>query len=379
MVRLSRVEIVGGGPAGLYTAILLRRFFPAARVRVTEQGPADATWGFGVVFSDQALALMEVDDPEAHDLLAPAMERWRNMTLVHEGEAITIDGIGFAAIGRLLLLRILQDWARRAGAELVYGTGIESPDRLQADLIVGADGLNSVVRRSDEAEFGATLGELSNRFAWFGASRPFETLTQTFVRTARGSMNAHHYRYAPDMSTFLVEADADSFLAHGFDKMDETATARACEEIFADALQGAPLIGNRSIWRRFPRLWCRNWHAGNRVLVGDAAHTAHFSVGSGTRLAMEDAIALVRALAARDGLGEALSAYQAERQPVARKIVDAATASAQWYEQFPRKMALKPYEFAHDYITRSGRVDDARLRRMSPDFMRAYEAHREVA
>lgn len=379
MVRLSRVEIVGAGPAGLYTAILLKRFFPDARVGVTEQGPANATWGFGVVFSDQALELMRGDDPETHDLLAPAMERWRNMALVHEGEAITVDGIGFAAIGRLRLLQILQDRARSAGAELVYETSVETPAGLEADLVVGADGLNSVVRRSDEAGFGATIGELNNRFAWFGSPRPFETLTQTFVRTTRGSMNAHHYRYAPDMSTFLVEADADTFLAHGFDRMDEQATARACEQIFADALQGAPLIGNRSIWRRFPKLWCRNWHVGNKVLVGDAAHTAHFSVGSGTRLAMEDSIALVRALAANEQLDEALAAYQADRQPTARKIVDAATSSALWYEQFPQKMAMRPYDFAYDYITRSGRVDDARLRRMSPQFMKAYEAHREAA
>lgn len=378
MVRLSRVEIVGGGPAGLYAAILLKRFLPATHVRVTEQGPADATWGFGVVFSDQALAQMRADDPQIHDLLAPAMERWRNMTLVHEGEAVTIDGIGFAAIGRLRLLRILQERARSAGAELVYGTCIETLDGLQADLVVGADGLNSVVRRSDEAGFGATTGELDNRFAWFGTPRPFETLTQTFVRTARGAMNAHHYRYAPDMSTFLIEVDAETFFAHGFDRMDEEATARACEAIFADALQGAPLIGNRSIWRRFPKLWCRTWHAGNKVLVGDAAHTAHFSVGSGTRLAMEDSIALVRALADHDGLGDALAAYQADRQPAARKIVDAATSSAQWYEQFPRKMALKPYDFAYDYITRSGRVDYARLRQMSPAFMTAYEVRREL-
>lgn len=375
MKSLSHVEILGGGPAGLYVGILLKRAFPEARVRLSEQNPADATFGFGVVFSAQALDFLEADDPDTHALITPEMERWSNMTLVHRGETVTIDGVGFSAIGRLELLMILQARAREAGVELVYDHRVENVGALQADLVIGADGLNSLVRAADEAAFRPSIQHFENHFAWFGTTLPFETLTQTFRQTDRGTLNAHHYRYAPGMSTFIVECDAATFEAYGFADMDEAATARVCEEIFADTLKGHPLVANNSIWRRFPRLWCENWVSGNRALLGDAVHTAHYSIGSGTRLAMEDAIALVRALRAEASVETALAAYQAERQPIARKIVDAANTSALWYDRFPEWMRLDPLDFAFSYITRSGRVDLDRLRKASPGFMAAYEAH----
>ncbi|WP_246188743.1 FAD-dependent monooxygenase [Nitratireductor arenosus] len=373
MVALSLVDIVGAGPAGLYAAILIREAMPGCRVRVWEQNPPHATFGFGVVFSDQALDFLRADDPQTHDLVTPRMQRWRNMTLVHRGETVLLDGIGFAAIGRLELLDILQRRARAAGAEFAYGCPLDSLQALDGDLVIGADGLNSLVRASAETVFAPAWGHFENHFAWFGAERAFETLTQTFLHTDKGTLNAHHYRYAPGRSTFIVECDPATFDAYGFAEMDEAASARQCADIFADTLGGAPLLTNRSLWRRFPRLWCENWVAGNRVLLGDAAHTAHFSVGSGTRLAMEDAIALVRALCAHDALGEGLAAFQAARQPIAKKIVEAANMSAAWYDRFPDKMAHAPLDFAFDYITRSGRVDMERLRRLSPDFMRRYE------
>ena len=373
-MKLSRIEIVGGGPAGLYAATLLKRAMPKARVRVTEQNTPDATHGFGVVFSDRALSFLKADDPATYATISPHMERWRNMTLVHRGERVTIDGVGFFAIGRLKLLQILQTYARDAGVELRFNHALASAHIPDADLIIGADGINSIIRGADAAAFGTRQDYFSNRFAWFGTSRPFDTLTQTFIATDSGALNAHHYRYQPDMSTFIIECDAAGYQAHGFAEMDETQTAAVCQEIFADTLQGAPLIANRSIWRQFPKLWCENWVAGNRVLLGDAAHTAHFSVGSGTRLAMEDAIALVRALTDHDDLAAGLAAFEHQRIPIAKKIVHAANTSAQWYENFAGKMALPPVLFAFDYITRSGRMDIERLRRLAPEFTRRYES-----
>ena len=373
MVGLERVEIVGAGPAGLYTGILLKSVLPRARIRVSERNPADATFGFGVVFSDQALDFLAADDPETHALITPQMQRWQDMNLSLKGERVNLDGIGFSAIGRLALLQILQQRARDCGVELGYGETIDSVDELDADLIVGADGVNSLVRNSRADAFGVSLDYFENRFAWFGTPRDFPTLTQTFIEGPSGVLNAHHYRYAPGWSTFIVECDPDSFEAYGFAAMDEQESARVCGDLFFATLDEAPLLVNHSLWRRFPRLWCERWVAGNHALVGDAAHTAHFSIGSGTRLALEDAIALVRSLEAHDSLETALESYQQQRQPIARKIVDAACRSGVWYDRFREHMQLPPLQFAHAYLTRSGRIDDERLRRLSPRFMAAFD------
>lgn len=378
MVSLGQVEIIGAGPAGLYTAILLKSRMPSTRVRVSEQNPADATFGFGVVFSDQALDFLQADDPDSHALITPLMERWRDMTLSLAGERVTLDGIGFAAIGRLQLLQILQRRAAEVGVVTRFNHSLESVDEIEdrADLIIGADGLNSLLRRSSEPGFAPGLDHFNNHFAWFGTPRSFETLTQTFIRSPLGVLNAHHYRYAPAMSTFIVECDHASFVAHGFAQMDEQTSAETCAELFADTLEGAPLLTNRSQWRQFPRLWCDNWVVGKRVILGDAAHTAHFSIGSGTRLAMEDSIALVRALCQFDDLDTALQEYQRQRQPLVRKIVDAANTSACWYEDFGTRMQMPALDFAFSYLTRSGRVDLERLRQLSPAFIARYERWR---
>ncbi|MEM1429644.1 MAG: FAD-dependent monooxygenase, partial [Pseudomonadota bacterium] len=218
-----------------------------------------------------------------------------------------------------------------------------------------------------------------NHFAWFGATIPFDTLTQTFIETEFGPMNAHHYRYAPDRSTFIVECDDATFRAAGFEGLSEAESAATCGALFRDVLNGTALITNKSNWRQFPRLWCDSWIADRFVLMGDAVHTAHFSIGSGTRLAFEDAIALTSALAQETRVEDALAAYQAARPPVARKIVDAANTSAQWYESFGEKMRLEPMDFAHDYLMRSGRVNEERLREIAPKFAADYEAHRAMA
>jgi 2-polyprenyl-6-methoxyphenol hydroxylase-like FAD-dependent oxidoreductase len=245
--------------------------------------------------------------------------------------------------------------------------------------VVGADGLNSLVRSAFPDSFKPTMEYFENRFAWFGATIPFDTLTQTFIETEFGPMNAHHYRFEPDRSTFIVECEEATFQKAGFEALGEDESADRCSALFADALKGTKLVTNKSMWRRFPRLWCENWVAGNHVLLGDAVHTAHFSIGSGTRLAMEDAIALVEALAGHPSLEEALAAYQEQRPPVARKIVDAANTSATWYESFGEKMRLAPMDFAYDYLMRSGRMTEERLRQVAPRFAADYAAHRAMA
>jgi len=370
-----RIVILGAGPAGLYLAYLIKRRARFARVSVIEQNPANATFGFGVVFSDQALEFLCEDDPETFAAITPRMETWNDITLNHRNERIVIDGIGFAAIGRLKLLQLLQDRARSVGVEPDFDRVVTSLEELEpADLVVGADGVNSLVRRTFAEQFGASVTHLTNRFAWFGTSKVFDTLTQTFRHTPIGDFNAHHYRYAPGRSTFIVETDAASFARAEFDKRSDVETRGICEKIFAAALDGHPLISNNSIWRQFPLVRNKKWSHEKYVLIGDALHTAHFSIGSGTRLAMEDAIALDKALAAepRDVRG-ALIAFEATRRPILEKLVAGANGSARWYEHFAEHMRLAPMDFAMSYITRSGRVDLERLRKLSPKFVERYE------
>ncbi len=372
-----RVAVIGGGPGGLYFAYLWKRRHPDARVDLFEQNAAGATWGFGVVFSEQALEFLRADDPDTVDAIAPRMERWKNITLNLRGASVVIDGVGFSSIGRLELLSILQQRALGVGITPRYETPLQSLDPLAGyDLIVAADGLNSLIRRSFEVEFGASVSHSTNKFAWYGTSKPFETLSQTFVETDLGTFNAHHYRYSPRMSTFLIECDAATWNRYGFADKSDAQSKAICEQVFATTLEGHPLLSNKSVWRNFPWIWNERWSFGNMVLIGDALHSAHFSIGSGTRLAFEDAIALTKALEAESDIPAALARYQAERKPIVKKLVMAARTSADWYEKFPEHMKLDLMDFAYSYITRSGRIDNERLRAMSPAFMARYEASR---
>ena len=372
-----RIGVIGGGPGGLYFAYLWKKRHPDADIDLFEQNAAGATWGFGVVFSEQALEFLRADDPDTVDAIAPRMESWKNITLNLRGESVEIDGVGFSSIGRLDLLTILQQRVRSVGVIPRYDTLVQSVEQLTGyDLIVAADGLNSLVRRSFEGDFGTSVSYSANKFAWYGTTKRFETLSQTFVEADRGAFNAHHYRYSASMSTFLVECDLPTWQRYSFaDKTVEQSQA-ICEQVFASTLDGHRLVSNKSVWRNFPWIWNERWSFKNMVLIGDALHSAHFSIGSGTRLAIEDAIALTKALEAEGDISAGLNRYQAERQPIVKKLVTAARTSADWYEKFPDHMKLGLMDFAYSYITRSGRIDDARLRAMSPAFMARYEASR---
>ena len=355
-----RVLVVGAGPAGLYFSYLLKKRNPQCELRIVEQNRADSTFGFGVVFSDRALEFLRGDDPATYELITPQMEAWSDITVVHRGTPVVIDGIGFAAIGRLKLLQLLQQQAASVGVVPEYETTVSEENNY--DLVVAADGVNSTVR--GKRDFGTSVSQLTNKFAWYGTPSVFDTLTQTFVENQHGTFNAHHYRHSPRMSTFVVECDAATWDRAGFASMGESATIAYLEKVF-----GHPLVSNKSVWRNFPNLRNRRWSVGNVVLIGDALHTAHFSIGSGTRLAMEDAIALNRALAEHSSVEKALAAFEAARRPIVEKLLAAADASGAWYERFPVHMKLAPRDFAWSYIQRSGRIDPERLRKISPKFV----------
>src|SRR5947209_3243950 len=269
-----RIAVVGGGPAGLYFAYLRKSRHPRDEIELFEQNAADATFGFGVVFSERALDFMREDDPETVNAIMPHMETWRDIRLVHRGEEIVIDGVGFSAIGRLQFLQLLQQRVRDAGVVPRYETPVQSLEQLAGfDVIVGADGVNSLIRRSFEGDFRTSLAYLDNKFIWYGTEQPFDALTQTFVATELGTFNAHHYRYAPDRSTFIIECDRATWLRAGFDRLSPDETRTALERVFAASLGGHALISNRSAWRNFPWIWNERWSFRKIVLVGDALHT----------------------------------------------------------------------------------------------------------
>lgn len=373
-----KINIVGAGPAGLLFALLIKRRFPTWSINVFEQNPPDATFGFGVVFSLNALAFLERDVPDFHAHLIPRLKSWPMQRIVHRDQRVDIDGNGFSAIGRLELNQFLDELCRSAGVRIKYEHIVDSLGQVKnCDLLVGADGANSSVRRAHEAEFATRVEWLTNRFAWYGTAQPFECLSLTFRANKDGHFVAHHYRHSPMMSTFVVECDEATWRCAGLNGKSDDESRAYCERVFAGDLDGHPLVSNKSIWRQFPILATARWYVGNSVLIGDALRTVHFSIGSGTRLALEDAIALERAFAeAGDDVPRALAAFERERRPIVEKIIAAASASSYWYERLAEKMTLQPWEIAYDYMTRSGRMTDERLRELSPKFMARVEKER---
>ena len=377
--RALKVAILGAGPAGLYFAYLLKRARPYFDIAIFEQNPRGASFGFGLAFSATALEFLKREDAATFSAIAPSLESWNDSIVSLNGEEIRIDGMAYTGIGRLRLLEILESRARDAGIAPHYRHQVQSLAELEgADLIVGADGANSIVRRGLEDLYGTKIEYLTNRYAWFGTRHRFEALGHSFIAADSGYFNAHHHPHAADMSTFVVEVDEKTFADCRFEEMGEGESRAVCECIFGKILLGEALISNNSVWRRFPKISNARWSTGNTVLIGDALHTAHYSIGSGTRLAMEDAIALAKAVAAHaSDIPSALASYEGERKPAVAKLIEAANKSADWYENFPQHMRLPPFEFALSYITRSGRMDMERLRQTSPQFLAAYEANRQ--
>jgi anthraniloyl-CoA monooxygenase len=367
-----KIVSIGGGPAGLYFAILMRKAFPEVTIRVLERNRADDTFGFGVVFSDETLGNFETADRDSYERITASFRCWRDIETYYRGERIVSRGHGFAAMSRHRLLAILQERCRELGVELEFENEVASLDLFgDADLVLGADGVNSFVRRQLAARFRPTIEEGACRFCWLGTDKPLDAFTFIFEETPDGLFQVHAYPFEEGRGTWIVECREEAWQGAGLAEASEEETVAFCERLFAEHLGGHRLIANRSIWRRFPTIRCENWVAGNVVLLGDAAHTAHFSIGSGTKLAMEDAMALVQAFEQR-GLSDVagvLAAYEDERWVDVLKVQKAARTSLDWFENAERYQGQEPLQFTFNLMTRSKRITYDNLRRRDPELI----------
>jgi len=366
-----KVLVVGGGPAGLYLSILLKRADSTHAVRVVERNRADDTFGFGVVFSDSTIADVESADADTYAAITEHFVHWDDIDVHYGGHSVRSTGHGFSGMSRQKLLTVLQGKAREVGVELLFETEYEGEgsDAQEWDLIVGADGLNSTVREAGADVFEPTIDWRPNRFVWLGTDKPFEAFTFYFRENEHGLWRVHAYQYEPGRSTFILECTDEAWLASGMDQATEEETVAYCRALFEDELDGYELIRNRSVWRTFPTVRCARWSRKNVVLMGDAVHTAHFSIGSGTRLAMLDAIALKDALTTQPSLPEALEAYETERRPAVESLQRAAQASLEWFEATERYADLDPEQFTFTLLTRSLRITHEDLRIRDPDLL----------
>ena len=365
-----RIEVVGGGPAGLYFGILMKMAYPAVAITIRERNRPDDTFGFGVVFSDETLSFLDDADPESAAEIRARFRWWSDIRTLFRDAWTTSTGHGFAAIARKSLLSILQRRAARLGCELRFEEEVADPESLlgAADLVVACDGVNSLLRERFAASFRPRVELGESRFSWLGTTRPLDAFTFLFVETPHGLFQAHAYPYAEGRSTFIVETDEAAWRAAGLAAASEVDTVAICERIFRDQLDGHRLLANRSLWRRFPTVVCESWRHENVVLIGDAAHTAHFSIGSGTKLAMEDSIALVAAFR-EHGLVDvprALAAYEEGRRLDVAKLQRAAQTSRRWFEQARRYRRQHPLAFTFNLMSRSKRITYDNLRQRDP-------------
>jgi len=366
-----RVGILGAGPSGLYLGVLLKRADPSHQVTIVERNPADATYGWGVVFSDRTLGSFRDADHRSFVRITDQLVLWDAIDVRLQGEVVRCGGQIFSGISRKRLLQILQERCREVGVELVFEEEVEDPwSRFDgADLLVAADGANSVTRGLHEGIFRPRISQGRSRYVWFGTTLPLDAFTFIFRRNEHGLFQVHAYPFDGSTSTFIVETDEGTWRRAGLDAATEEGSITYCQDLFAEDLGGHRLLSNRSLWLSFPTIRCRTWRHGSVVLLGDAAHTAHFSIGSGTKLAMEDAIALADALTRRDDLDGALADYEAERRPVVERFQQAARESQVYFEETERSTRLEPVQFAFHLLSRSGRMGYEDLRLRDPSFV----------
>lgn len=374
--RTGRIAVIGGGPGGLYAAALLKRLDPRREITVWERNAPDDTFGFGVVLSDETLGGIEHADPVVYAALRDEFVRWDTIDVVHRGTTQTSDGHGFAALGRRRLLQILHERCASLGVRLRFGAEAPPAAELAAhhDLVIAADGVRSATREDRAAHFGPRISTHRNRYIWLAADFAFDAFRFEIAETEYGVMQLHAYPFSPDASTVIVEMREEVWRAAGLDTCDATESTERCAKVFAEALGGRPLRSNNSSWLTFATVTNTHWAHGNTVLIGDAAHTAHFSIGSGTKLAVEDALALAACIEEQPDLPTALAAYEAERRPVVLSTQRAAAASLRWFEELPLYVDQPPRRFAFNLLTRSRRVTHGNLRLRDSDFTGAVEA-----
>ena len=377
-----RIAIVGGGPAGLYFAISMKLRDPSHEIAVFERNPPGVTFGWGVVFSDLTVDNITANDPVSAEVITREFAHWEDIDVHYRGEVVTSGGHGFIGIGRKRLLEILQHRARELGVALHFEAECGPADAgwQEYDLVIASDGANSRFRDADPAAFGTDVDVRRNKFVWLGTSKAFDAFTFAFEETEHGWIWAHAYRFAADCSTFIVECSEETWVRFGFDRMSQSESIAACEQLFAKYLDGHALQSNAShlvgsaAWLNFKRIKCDTWSSGNVILLGDAAHTAHFSIGSGTKLALEDAIKLAEVLN-RPGLGleAALDEYQAERNLEVLKLQNSARNSTEWFETLERYTHFEPLQFAYSLLTRSQRISHENLRLRDREWLEGVE------